>query len=900
MPRSTNERDDRAQRKADLRLMVAPYAATGLSDSAIAHRLNAEGVRKLAGKGAWTNTDVRHLLKDVDVAGLTLALRREIDADGYCNDFRLEKGRRALTRAEWSVVETCPLPPFRTDDIDGKTIIHLTDARELLGTKIPPNWADFQPSQEGLLVPPPALPREEIGQQRGASMAREEHNELLGQLIGRRKHRVDRLRIGGAFSLRAAIQEEFYAEGDPWAVGVIIKEIHKTDLKWRLSPERLAETVADELAITEAIEHLQDKKENKKAFDEYEAKADVLGTHDSTRRGHHFARAKVLGLVEESQLEEGQAVVNVMITAGAIEACVLRGRASIHAKESLQPTPELLRFIERYDARRSAAQATRFPMVVPPKDWTGQESGGYILRDGGRMVHWASPAQLDCLKADHPPMVFEALNALQDTKWRINKGVLDVLNAEGDFAREVPDAEAARRALQIRTAARFKDEPEIHFTYFLDFRGRMYATQHPLNPQADDAAKGLLEFAEGVPLGDGGILQLMIHGANCFGEDKVAEEKRMAWVVEHHEDILASATHPSAPGAFWRTAGDDKYCALAFCFEYAAALRAEDVTLYRSHLPCAYDCSCNAYQHFAAFDQDPDLKEKTWPSTDGEPKDFYSDVARTMQELINAEAQTAPSSQGTGRGAAVAVAARDLCRDIGEKRLRKLVKPGVMTTPYGAVGYSIRPKMKKALQEMGSVAEPFLMRKGGVSYLFEKLTEAIKQEAPSAMVIMARIRAWATESEEGHGACIKKIGKPILAWWSPVGFRVIQDYKDRIEGGAVAESKPVTASVPNVVHSLDAAHMMATISQCLRASEEEIHAFAMVHDSFGTHAARIGQMKKVLWKAFGSQYGIKGERLAMTLGEWDPEVWADRMWAEILSRTPLKSRALAPSEARSA
>jgi DNA-directed RNA polymerase len=48
----------------------------------------------------------------------------------------------------------------------------------------------------------------------------------------------------------------------------------------------------------------------------------------------------------------------------------------------------------------------------------------------------------------------------------------------------------------------FEDEEAIYFPHQMDFRGRAYAVPMFLNPQGSDLAKGMLTFANGVPIDD--------------------------------------------------------------------------------------------------------------------------------------------------------------------------------------------------------------------------------------------------------------------------------------------------------------------------------------------------------------------------------------------------------------
>jgi DNA-directed RNA polymerase len=52
---------------------------------------------------------------------------------------------------------------------------------------------------------------------------------------------------------------------------------------------------------------------------------------------------------------------------------------------------------------------------------------------------------------------------------------------------------------------------------------------------------------------------------------------------------------------------------------------------------------------------------------------------------------------------------------------------------------------------------------------------------------------------------------------------------------------------PNFVHSMDASHLMETVRLCLL---NALGDFAVIHDSFGTHAARSGEFAQLIREAF--------------------------------------------------
>lgn len=60
-----------------------------------------------------------------------------------------------------------------------------------------------------------------------------------------------------------------------------------------------------------------------------------------------------------------------------------------------------------------------------------------------------------------------------------------------------------------------------------------------------------------------------------------------------------------------------------------------------------------------------------------------------------------------------------------------------------------------------------------------------------------------------------------------------------------------TAIAPNFVHSMDAAHLMLTVDASVT---EGIQNFALIHDSFGTHAANTEKLARILREQFVEMY----------------------------------------------
>ena len=68
----------------------------------------------------------------------------------------------------------------------------------------------------------------------------------------------------------------------------------------------------------------------------------------------------------------------------------------------------------------------------------------------------------------------------------------------------------------------------------------------------------------------------------------------------------------------------------------------------------------------------------------------------------------------------------------------------------------------------------------------------------------------------------------------------------------LAKAKQKSAISPNYVHSLDAAALMRTVCCC---ADEGILSFAMIHDSYGTHAADSERLAAILRTTFVGMFG---------------------------------------------
>jgi DNA-directed RNA polymerase, mitochondrial len=538
------------------------------------------------------------------------------------------------------------------------------------------------------------------------------------------------------------------------------------------------------------------------------------------------------------------------------------------------------------------------PMLVSPTPWTSPFDGGYLTRAIRRSFMVATRVDGALREMDTEAdlsAVFAAVNAVQATPWRINKALLAVMTEAREvdmqylfaqdpkvkparpasFAENVDPATLApgqreelslwkekaaavyahnaaqksKRAAafqQMDTANTFKDEAAIYFPHYLDFRGRIYPFASYLNPQSSDHGRALLEFAEGKALGQRGMFWLKVHVANLFGVDKVSFEERVAWVNENLAALLDSAALPFDGARMWMTAdkGKNRWQALAACMELAGAVvQGED---YVSHLPIAMDGSCSGLQHYSAMLRDHEGGKQVNLVPAARPGDIYSEVARRAQAAVDGSTDVlaTPWKGGKVTRAIVKQPTMTMCYSATQFGMQKQIADAVKKMPGGEAAYLSGAPVKQSCAFLASV-------------VWTEISKLVKA-ASEAMAFMREVAATTTEA----GTSVR--------WTSPAGFRVVQEYREQrgkrvnlhykgeridlmvTEAGDRIDPKKQSAGIaPNFVHSLDSAHLMATVNV---GTENGLTSWACIHDSFGVHACDVDTLHACIRETFIEQY----------------------------------------------
>ena len=471
------------------------------------------------------------------------------------------------------------------------------------------------------------------------------------------------------------------------------------------------------------------------------------------------------------------------------------------------------------------------PCVVPPKPWTGVVGGGYWAK-GRRplpLIRLGSKSAVARYEDVYMPEVYDAVNIIQNTPWKVNKKVLDVVNMveklnntpiddipqmeplkPEDYAGETEEElkawkkaaagiyrrEKARQSRRlslsfiVNQANKFSQFKAIWFPYNMDWRGRVYAVPM-FNPQGNDMQKGLLTLAVGKPIGADGFKWLKVHGANCAGVDKVTFEERIKWVEDNHDNIMAATKAPMDSIEWWGKL-DSPFCFLAFCFEYAGVMH--HGLSYSCSLPIAFDGSCSGIQHFSAMLRDHIGGHAVNLTPSGKVQDIYRIVSDRIEEelkvlLVNGTDNEVVTHEDKKTGEIterLKLGTRELARQwLTYGMSRKVTKRSVMTLAYGSKEYGFADQVYEDIVmpaiDSGSGAmftEPSQAARFMAKMIWEAVSVTVVAAVDAMKWLQGAAKLLAAEVKDKKTGEILKPCLPVH-WVTPDGFPVWQEYRKK-------------------------------------------------------------------------------------------------------------------------
>jgi DNA-directed RNA polymerase len=550
------------------------------------------------------------------------------------------------------------------------------------------------------------------------------------------------------------------------------------------------------------------------------------------------------------------------------------------------PTAKAVEWLSKATLRDALARPLWMPTRTAPADWRGAWGGGYrVTRLRERpLIKTRDRAALEALDGASAELHLSAANGLQRAAWRVNKHVLDVARWAVDVqldvvgfrpvvdrtpdyvpraqprkdelagwtAEQLAERERALRArsdyfrgerenrgralLRARTlwvAGEYRSADALHFPVQADFRGRLYPQPLFLQPQGDDLARALLEFAEGKPVADREAQEAYLsRGAALFGHGKGSVRSR----VETARSRLAplwSAIGADPRGRREWTTQDDPWQALAFCLDFSESARRPGH--HRSHLPVTVDHTSSGLQLYALLTCDRTLAEATNVAPSDVPVDLYQVVADDVtQRLLRDPAPEAAQWLAFFDG----------------RLPREIAKRPVMTSVYGVTFHSIINYVRDLYESLRIAhgSTPFEALSGGgyraSTFLARHLVAALESRLGASSATMKWLVDCAEVMTE-HNLAIR--------WTSPSGWPVIQDYRKykskrvrtavgdvvrfvryREDTPSLSGSRQENGFPPNFIHSIDSAVMARAVC---RLRENDVRSLGTVHDSYMALAA---------------------------------------------------------------
>jgi len=543
------------------------------------------------------------------------------------------------------------------------------------------------------------------------------------------------------------------------------------------------------------------------------------------------------------------------------------------------PTPEFMDIKDQVMTNAELFAPLAWPMLIPPKDWSNETAGGYMLNEvmhGHDLVRKTN----DCPIQGETPLAF--LNKIQKVAYTLNDFTITVARTlqikgvtVGKFlpivhydlppkpvdiatnkearqgyrraAAEVMNKQAAefrkscRTRMTMEAVERFSKYERFYIPWSFDYRGRAYPIPAFLTPQDTDFGKSLIRSADESYITESGKKWLAFQVATTYGLDKATMTERLSWTNENIPLITRVAIDPIDNIGDWEGA-DEPWQFLAACEEYYACVCSQ--SRLTTGLFVATDATCSGLQILAGLARDKKTAQLVNVLPSDRPQDAYKVVAD--------------------------IAKPNCPMHIREVMDRKVVKRTVMTIPYNAKPYSNRSYIRDALLEKGIEID-----KEDLTVTVQAVRDAMQKVVPGCLQVMKWIEDEVSKAikrgEHGWIPCPtkeepdKKRLAPInteLGWITPSGFVVNQRcMKKKVEvfnlqllgrcqiDVATDDSIEVdinrhrAATAPNLIHSLDASLLHLSIDKFDKP-------IALIHDSVLTQSVDMDELSAIIRETY--------------------------------------------------
>ena len=470
----------------------------------------------------------------------------------------------------------------------------------------------------------------------------------------------------------------------------------------------------------------------------------------------------------------------------------------------------------------------------------------------------------------------------------------------------------------LQKAKMLSDEPKFYQTLELDYRGRFYYVESFFNFQGTDAARGLIEFAEGKKVTESGRRWLAIHtacsynksygideipdyfeedyvsylkeeGLDSISVDKMTLNDRAKWTEENLDAIIKFAADEEIP-----MDAEKPVVFYACCVEWACLI--SDPEGHESRLPIQIDGSNNGWQHLGAMSKDIHTGSLVGLVPSKIQKDFYVSTAKALIELMPEwfEAKQMPmkhirkgiSKRGSmtrAYSAGEKTMATNMYADCYQESFTD--KYGINVEDCNKLAHNLIAAINKVcpgpletmtfLQRLAAyeIGTYKIFRDGKAAdskyKVLKKRLKELKYKKEKSDDELIELSNLVNEQAEFESRLVEGNGNNVIRWNTPSGFHVVYENfiqrsircKGTINGvGRVNHVAYERTEMPNVKG------YMSGISPNFVHSLDGSHmaiiidnydgAFAAVHDAFATHSSDVEELLYLTKESFILIYDV--------------------------------------------
>jgi|GEM_PF-1290246 len=498
-------------------------------------------------------------------------------------------------------------------------------------------------------------------------------------------------------------------------------------------------------------------------------------------------------------------------------------------------------------------------MLCQPNKWSDTEYGGFLENQYTKnSIITGSFNQKHTM--ENKDSFFKAVNTLNSNKFIINTLLLNFLDNEGFYIllqffknlKDKTDKTQVKVTLKIAKILAQFNHP-LYINHSGDWRGRIYTNSFYLSYQGGELANSLLNLFEGMELSEKGKEYLYIYGANCYNENNLSKKSfddRYKWVKSNLDKII------NLDKKFILKAKN-----LLLFTSFCLIMRELDKDPnYKIHMPIFLDATCSGIQHIAALIKDFESGKKVnlIPQKKSDTVgDIYSDLLEPVNQAINLHGEI-----------------NEDCSEFTKIKLsRDNIKQPIMTKVYNVSTVGIADQLRNSF-------EKFVNKDKTIHYLVPSVNGFIKLNYREIFTLAEIINAQIFKSlpslkalyvylKEIVNICLK-CNIPII-WFTPTGLKINQMYMQSIQHKVsisyigksrtivlremldkVDSRKQINAIIPNIIHSLDAAHLMQIVNRGI--PNMKYPYILTVHDCFGAHPNNINELKDLVTTEFIQLY----------------------------------------------